>query len=111
MPKLNYKKRIVLLMITVSIMLGNPFEAHAWHDFTQFKTNDFHGIVATANVVLHKYEKTPSGVIVARSIKDAEFILLKQNNEGEWEQMGGIYTTDFSGKTSSRAMNMMESKF
>jgi pilin isopeptide linkage protein/LPXTG-motif cell wall-anchored protein len=104
-------KPMLIIMVAVIVLSSALVLAFAWHDFGQSRTNLFRGTTAKTDVVLHKYEKTPDGDIIARPVANAEFLLLKENPDGTWTQIGGIHITDKSGKITVGKLNSGSYKF
>ncbi|MCL2655773.1 MAG: Cna B-type domain-containing protein, partial [Coriobacteriia bacterium] len=84
-------------VLTLALLLSSAAAAFAWYDFTQSYTNTFSGSVSKTKVILHKYAKTPAGDILQDPVAGAQFLLYRVSGANQ-AQIGGLYTTDSSGK-------------
>ena len=110
----SIKKTIITglcALLSAVMALSFAMTVLAWYDFTQSRTNEFGGTVSKTGAVLHKIEKNRDGEIIPRPVKNAEFTLFRQNGDGSWTQIGGIYITDASGKITVPKLNPGEYKF
>ncbi|MDR2646670.1 MAG: Cna B-type domain-containing protein [Oscillospiraceae bacterium] len=100
----TWYKATALVLTVVCAVSAFLSGAYAWNE-QQSYTNDFRGTVAKTSVVLHKTEKSADGDIIARPVPNATFLLFKQAYDGSWTQIGGIYTTNESGKITVEKLN------
>ena len=108
------KRRIftlVTILLAVTLLFSSILTVFAWTDFTQSRTNEFRGTVEKTDVVLQKYEKNQDGTIISRPVKNAEFMLYRLGFDGSWQQIGGIFTTNASGKITVEKLSSGKYKF